>query len=196
MAPSHNLNQCWLENLGILPRQLSCENHNLHFVKFGFEINFHWNFLHIPGANELYLAGKTQSSSVKIPISFGVYGPWHSVWLKKSKFYHFWASPCDYTSVIPARITKFVPEVHFSPVNSLAPGGCPKTLRKMISKFRFIQVYLMNSEFHKLVWGGCQGSQVSIDSGYGLVLSGNKPWPEPMLTYLTDTYMRHSASMS
>ena len=33
--------------------------------------------------------------------------------------------------------------------------------------------------------------QVNIDSGNGLVLSGNKPLPEPMLTQIYDAKWRH-----
>ena len=38
--------------------------------------------------------------------------------------------------------------------------------------------------------------EVNIDSGNGLVSSGTKPSPEPMLSEITDADMRHQAWQS
>ena len=47
----------------------------------------------------------------------------------------------------------------------------------------------------KLHWDGWQEPQVNISSGNGLVPSGNKPLPEPMLTQIHAAIWLHKATM-
>ena len=47
-APSHNLNQCWLENLSHYPRSVSKEKHRIESQKFAFENSISQNFLTSP----------------------------------------------------------------------------------------------------------------------------------------------------
>ena len=69
-------------------------------------------------------------------------------------------------------------------LNSLAPGGFDYSLKlvnsKLISKINISSIFLWNCyqvNATKPHW-----SLVNIGSGNGLVPSGNKPLPEPMLT--------------
>ena len=52
-APSHNLNQCWLENFGIHPEQFHVIVIRLTSKKSHLKIIFPRIFGHLPGANEL-----------------------------------------------------------------------------------------------------------------------------------------------
>ena len=52
-APSHNLDHCWLENIGFRPRPNAQENHLTNLPKFAFQYHFVSNVWHLPGANEL-----------------------------------------------------------------------------------------------------------------------------------------------
>ena len=82
-------------------------------------------------------------------------------------------------------------ELQYS-VNSLAPGRCGSNFKRAISKHVTILVhvhYLWNCSqvdaTEHLWW------QVNIASGNGLVPSGSKPLPEPMLTWIYVTIWRH-----
>ena len=61
---------------------------------------------------------KLQNTLVKVPIVFGSNQPWpsRSNLTLNSKFIPFWACPQDNLSPIPARITKFGPQMHLSTV--------------------------------------------------------------------------------
>ena len=53
VAPSHNLNQCWLENLCIHPRPVSLEFMRYTCRNLHLKIIFPKIFLFLPGANDL-----------------------------------------------------------------------------------------------------------------------------------------------
>ena len=64
-ASSHNWDQCWLWNIGINPRPVSQENHQIHLKKkLYLNIIFLNNFRHQPGASELTKAASDFSSGL------------------------------------------------------------------------------------------------------------------------------------
>ena len=80
-------------------------------------------------------------------------------------------------------------------VNSLAPGKFERNLRYVIFQGNLvidgrgisceIALIWMSVDFTDEWWS------VNIGTGNGLVLSGNKPLPEPMLTQISDAIRRH-----
>ena len=85
----------------------------------------------------------------------------------------------------------------YSEVNPLAPEKFEWNFRHVIFK----QILVIDG------WGiswnspnvdvtGLHSWSVNIGSGNGLVPSGNKPLPEPMLTQISVTIWRHNATMS
>ena len=52
-APSHYLNQCWLEIIGIHPSAISQKMHKICQQKFSLKLKYSWIFMHLSGANEL-----------------------------------------------------------------------------------------------------------------------------------------------
>ena len=83
---------------------------------------------------------------------------------------------------------------HFTEdVNSVIPGRCGCNL-KYASYILISWVFpekLLSCQCHRTHWWW-----VNIGSGNGLVPSGNKPLPEPMLTHIYVTVWRHYPTMS
>ena len=78
--------------------------------------------------------------------------------------------------------------------NSLAPGRCGNVFKSVI-----ISTHITDQFHEHLLWNSYQMNaseplwkEVSIDSVNGLVPSGNKPLPEPLLTQIS--IWRHSAT--
>ena len=78
-------------------------------------------------------------------------------------------------------------------VNSLAPGRFQQNLTKTIFKLILVTAGLDISSEIALKWTllGLSDDEVNIGSGNGLVPSGNKPLPEPMLTKVPAAIWRH-----
>ena len=70
-------------------------------------------------------------------------------------------------------------------INSLTPGRCGSNFRSVISKPMLPSKFMSTSGEIVLTW--MQQNTFNV-SGNGLVLSGNKPLHEPMLTQIFVTY--------
>ena len=83
-------------------------------------------------------------------------------------------------------------------LNSLAPGRFEWNFKQVIFKLIFSGWWLRYSlwNYPQVILIGTYWWQVNIGSGNGLVPSGNKPLPEPMLTQIYVAQWHHQATMS
>ena len=72
-------------------------------------------------------------------------------------------------------------------IDSLAPGKFKWNFRYVIFKL----IIVIDGWFPKMNVIGLHRWSVNIGSDSGLVLAGNKPLPEPMLTQIPDAIWRH-----
>ena len=82
-------------------------------------------------------------------------------------------------------------------INLLAPGKCGNNFKIVISNSFYELIPWAFPE--KLLRGECHRTPlmiINIGSGNGLVPSGNKPLPDPMLTQIYVPIWRHQATMS
>ena len=84
----------------------------------------------------------------------------------------------------------------YTKFNSLAPGEFDYSLKlvnfKLISTVNILKYFLWNCyQVNATTGTTSHWSLVNIGSGNGLVLSGNKPLPEPMLTKIPVAIWRH-----
>ena len=79
-------------------------------------------------------------------------------------------------------------------INSLAPGGFDYSIK--LVNFKLTSTINILSIFHEIAITTPHWSFINIGSGNGLVPSGNKPLPEPMLTLIPVAIWGHWATMS
>ena len=89
--------------------------------------------------------------------------------------------------------------IEYLEINSMSPGGCSFNFMCVMFKCVVVITFLsISNTMYCLYVNGSTSWQMSvrIGLGYGLVLSGNKPLPEPMLTEIYVAIRCHLATMS
>ena len=89
--------------------------------------------------------------------------------------------------------------IEYWEINSMSPGGCSFNFMCVMFKCVVVITFLSISNTMYCLYVNGSGSwqmSVRIGLGNGLVLSGNKPLPEPMLTEIYVAIWCHLATMS
>ena len=89
--------------------------------------------------------------------------------------------------------------IEYLEINSMPPGGCSFNFMCVMFKCVVVITFLsISNTMYCLYVNGSASWQMSvrIGLGNGLVLSGNKPLPEPMLTEIYVAIWCHLAPMS